>query len=52
MLGERGLSYYETGNGVDLFCKMDLKEAAARSPSFGRFYTKIVGHCPRLRFAH
>jgi hypothetical protein len=60
MLNDKNKSYYETGNGVDLFCTIDMDGAAARdmdgaaarSPIFARFYRKIVLYCPRLRFAH
>ncbi len=52
LMHERKLSYYETGNGVELFCKIDLKQAADRSPSLQRFYCKVRQYCPRLRFAH
>jgi hypothetical protein len=46
---DKKLYYYETGNGVEMCCKMDFKGAANRSTSFHRFYSQIAPYCARLR---
>jgi hypothetical protein len=50
VLRARNLSYDETGNGVEFFCKMDLKRAAERSVSFARLYEQLKPYCIRLRY--
>lgn len=44
------IAYDETGNGVELFCTMDLRHAAENSPSFRRLFDGLKGYCPKLRF--
>jgi hypothetical protein len=48
-LREMKLYYYETGNGVELFCKMNFKDAADRSLSFARLFEQIAPYCRKLR---
>ncbi len=50
-LRKHGIFYDETGNGVDLFCTMNLKEAADGSPSFSRLFGALKLYCPKLRHA-
>jgi len=49
LMREKKMYYYETGNGVELFCKMDFRGAISRSVSFGRLYEQIAPYCPKLR---
>ena len=49
-LRKHDIVYDETGNGVELFCTMDLRHAAENSPSFRRLFHGLKGYCPKLRY--
>ena len=50
LLKDQNISYYELGNGIELFCNMNMKDAVARSASFCRLYSVLFQYCPKLRY--
>ena len=49
-LKRHDIVYDETGNGVELFCNMNLQCAADNSPSFRRLFNELKEYCPKLRY--